>query len=444
MKKNLILAGLCSLLVFACTKAPQEELPKDPVFEVGETEISVEAAGGIYEATYTIDNPTPTGLVDAFPQVEWITIVNTQSYGIISFEVAANEEETPREGVIEMVYEGIERSVKVVQEAGEVGVGADYIYNATDVSGFYYAFQFSDVPNYYFHLSQGGFDANNNPAPNTWYYCIDLYSIVEPQSSDVVLIPNGVYELDLASSSADGTFSAGYSLYYETDAVGEVAKEARFTEGTLTITDEGMHLLVTDDKGKTHSVKYEGNNYSLMSINNDEPDIPVLDNELTSLTSDVNVNSTNMYISTAYYGDYYKNNGANWVFYFMPEGGNGDMVQIDVNSGVTGISADISGTYQCSATSEHFTFLPGEYFSGYFLGSWYLQMKNGAVDTEGEYAAFMDGTLVVTKNADDSYSFELEAFDANTTPFCITMSFTGKLTIADYSIPGASMMKKGF
>ena len=78
MKKNLILAGLCSLFAFACTKAPQEELPKDPVFEVGETEISVEAAGGIYEATYTIDNPTPTGLVDAFPQVEWITIVNTQ------------------------------------------------------------------------------------------------------------------------------------------------------------------------------------------------------------------------------------------------------------------------------------------------------------------------------------------------------------------------------
>ena len=148
--------------------------------------------------------------------------------------------------------------------------------------------------------------------------------------------------------------------------------------------------------------------------------------------------------SAAYYGDYYNNNGANWVFYFMPEGGNGDMVQIDANAGVTGIASDISGTYHCSSSAEHYSFLPGEYYGGYFLGSWYLQMKNGAVDTEGEYAAFMDGTLVVTKNADDSYSFELEAFDANTTPFCITMSFTGKLTIADYSIPGASMMKKGF
>ena len=444
MKKNLLLCGLCALFALSCNKTPQQEQqPKDPIFEVGETEIPVAAEGGVYQATYIIDNPTPTGMVDAVSQVDWITIVSTQSYGIVSFEVAANEVDTPREGVIDMVYEGVEHSVTVVQEAGELGLGSDYLYEATDVTGIYYAFQFSDVPNYYFHLSEQGFDNYTNPKPNTWYYCIDLYSLQEPQG-EVVRIPNGTYRLDTSNTSSDSTFSAGYSLYYFTDNTGEVAVEARFVEGTLTVSDEGMHLMVTDESGKTHSVKYSGNDYSLIKLNNDEPDIPELDDELSSLDSDVEVVTDGMYVSAAYYGDYYKNEGGNWVLYFIPGGGNGNLVQIDLNTGVTGISADISGTYQCSAQPDHYSFVKGEYYEGYFLGSWLLEMANGSINPEGQYAAFMSGTLVITKESDDSYLFELEVYDSKETPNCVTMTFSAPLSIVDYSSPAARLMRKGF
>lgn len=436
MKKFFIALGLLLGLLSACNTptTPKEEV-KDPVLTVvSDLVIECRAEGELAEIRYTIENPTATGMVSVISDVQWLADFNSQSYGVITFRVLPNENEVPRTTMLILMYEDRMQAVTINQAAGEIGIGSDFLREATYIDGFYYGLVFGGtVPNYYFTFSNKGFDDQGAALAGGWYYIVDIYSNQEPQGSDITL-PYGEYVVDRTNSYAAQTLSVSYSQYYEMGPTGEVEVEQGFVEGKLVIDEEGLVLQVTDDAGTTHCVKFEGHAYNIMDASATDPSEPEegLDS-LSNLTGDVTVNADEWSNVAAYYGDYYGVGAGNWLMLFQKYGGQADALQFDLITGEVGYDADFSGTYTCSNSGEQYTFFPGEYYYGYYLGSWYFWLDGGVVTEESAYAALIDGTLTISKNEDGSYSFELEGIDCQEEPNTISASWTATLSKKDYS-----------
>lgn len=88
---------------------------------MSETTINVDKAGGTFEFQYEIVNPTSDAVTAVLDEsVDWITNINTHSvYGKVTFDVAANEEETSRQAVIGLEYGSLRIDLTVIQGEGE-------------------------------------------------------------------------------------------------------------------------------------------------------------------------------------------------------------------------------------------------------------------------------------------------------------------------------------
>lgn len=134
MKRISLMAASLLVAFMAFTSCDKPTTP-DPVFtSTTEGDIAVPAGGGDFEITYSLENPAEDGNVRATTeQSDWITDINTETSGKVTFKVAANEVETPREGEITVVYEYSDTqsfTVKVTQAAK----GADPVLTLTSES----------------------------------------------------------------------------------------------------------------------------------------------------------------------------------------------------------------------------------------------------------------------------------------------------------------------
>lgn len=135
MKRFSLIAAIFVIAFTALTGCKDETAPKPIFTSTTEGDIVVPAVGGDFEITYTLENPAEDGNVRATTeQSDWITDINTETSGKVTFKVAPNEAETPREGEVTVVYEysGDPQSftVKVTQAAK----GADPVLTLTSDS----------------------------------------------------------------------------------------------------------------------------------------------------------------------------------------------------------------------------------------------------------------------------------------------------------------------
>lgn len=106
----------------ALTGCDEPTAPKPVFASTTEGDIAVPAGGGDFSITYSLENPAEDGQVRAVTeQSAWITDLNCETSGSVTFKVTPNEIETTRGGEITVLYEypGDTQSftVKIVQAA---------------------------------------------------------------------------------------------------------------------------------------------------------------------------------------------------------------------------------------------------------------------------------------------------------------------------------------
>ena len=234
------------------SQQPGEE-PVPTITITTEDPLTLAADGGSYTIEYEITDPTEDGSISADAgDAGWITDINCDTEGVITFSVAANDTDGERQATITVTYtyngtETVSESIDAVQEANEPPVqGYDYEYEMIYIN----IINYGGTPcNYYITMSDTEGDAYG-----TARYVLDIYA-----NSDTSMPPAGTYTMT-ANGGEDMTASSGYSSTRIEDESGNVIVNCKLAEGTITITYEGdtmiMDAVLTDVEGNTHHVTY--------------------------------------------------------------------------------------------------------------------------------------------------------------------------------------------
>ena len=321
-----------------------------------------------------------------------------------------------------------------IEDKREVNTGGEDVEMVADyASATYYGDQYSPgvADNFYFFLSDKGFDADGWELPNATYYRFDLFSnIVNPEEG--IAIPYGTYTIDNGSSEPF-TIGAQYSAYYIMDSEGwDYAVSSAITSGTVTISEDGVvaDLMIA---GAHHVVTFSGD-ILVTDASSGGGEGGGGEGPYSTLWEDYRCNFDDHTLYYAYYGDYYEVGYMNWTFAVMPNGGAGDFVQFDVLADVNS-TTDFCGEYTISNSYEAYTAIPGEIdWDGYMVGAWYY--------TEDGYtmAPFVDGTMSVVDNGDGTVTVEFDVYDDCDNN--ITGSWTGAMLSADELSTRAADIKK--
>ena len=102
IKLSLIAASLASVFMLASCNKPEKEETGNPELTITSPEgdtLNVAIAGGPCEITYTLKNPVEgvSMQVTAAEGIDWITDIDLATEGKITFNVASNEGQQPRD-----------------------------------------------------------------------------------------------------------------------------------------------------------------------------------------------------------------------------------------------------------------------------------------------------------------------------------------------------------
>lgn len=258
MRKYFALAIAAALVLIGC-KDPEQPTPELTLTSASVMNFGAEAANGTI--SYKLVNPVSGTQIATSASHNWVSDFDTSTEGRVAFSVAANPTTEMRSAIVTIAYGGEVVDV-AVNQAGAEPLPEDVEFEATALSGLYngYYMGYYTSPNYYFYLSDHsveGMESNEATfAPNGTYYLIDLFVEEEP-TEEPITIAEGVYTYNNSGENLAGTFTS-YSRHFKTNSAGEEVDEQTFTEGTLTVTAEGMTLVVTDTEGVEHTVTYSG------------------------------------------------------------------------------------------------------------------------------------------------------------------------------------------
>lgn len=321
-----------------------------------------------------------------------------------------------------------------IEDKREVNTGGEDVeMEAGYADATYYGDQYSPgvADNFYFFLSDKGFDADGWELPNATYYRFDLFSnIVNPEEG--LAIPYGTYNIDNGSSEPF-TIGAQYSAYYIMDSEGwDYAVSSAITSGTVTISEDGViaDLMIA---GANHIITFSGD-ITITDASSGGGEGGGGEGPYSTLWEDYRCNFDNHTLYYAYYGDYYEVGYMNWTFAVMPNDGEGDFVQFDVLAGADS-TTNFFGEYAINDSFEAYTSYTGYIdWDGYMVGAWYY--------TEDGYtmAPFVDGTMSVVDNGDGTVTVEFDVYDDCDNN--ITGSWTGAMLSADELSTRAADIKK--
>lgn len=109
-------AVLYSAVLLAMTVSCTDNTLPEPIFNLDTDAVEVEASGCEKEIIYIIDNPLDGVLPTAVPDCDWVNSIDCSEFGIIRFNVDANEQTEPREAVVSVSYNGgVVGDFKVIQ-----------------------------------------------------------------------------------------------------------------------------------------------------------------------------------------------------------------------------------------------------------------------------------------------------------------------------------------
>ena len=357
---------------------------------VGDDNISIDRSGQKVVVSYNLENSNPVDYVYAKTSADWIYSIECKG-GKVTLGIATNTSGKERETVVTVGYGSVSFDVTISQAGdGEINFKAPILW------GDYYGDALTPgVGNYWFFLSDRGFDAEDKSYPNATYYRIDAYGPLAT-TSGVVPIPDGTYTYDPNDTYAQWTFTAEWSGHWVTDANAHRDDILKFEEGTLVV-DGNKITLTAKINGEVHNVVFEGENALL-----DCQGSVVVH---TTLDGDYEADLSDHYMIYECYGDYYDFGAFNWMFVIKPNDGSGDCMQIDIITGHNDKDSGFAGDYVSSDVLKQWSFIPG-WTDGYNMQcSWFYNIS------EGEQAPFRGGNVEVIDNGNGTMTVNIDVSD---------------------------------
>ena len=391
----------------------------DPLFELtSESEVSVGKDGGDVTVTYSITDPREDGQVSVnVPDgVDWISNVNTDTDGQVTFTVAANEGDA-REAELTFVYtyggsETQEFKVKVSQADDSIVFDAKYaygVYYGDDLSSkageMVYQMWFSDVPE------------SDEWAENATYYIISVVAGA-PANMNAIAPAAGTYSLLEGDDTQTGTIWSNYDYTYAcaTGDDSSIKTKYIFISGDITLTKDGNSIIVegsfVDTDNKIHRLNYTG---SILLDDGREPDIP--EDALSTLTGDVvdfNADWTNT-VADGYFFGSMNEEGVKEYTMSIKDGSYKDyrtmILTVYMPLSNTVDDGIIAGTYPVSADVAENTVRAGYLNEGstYLQGSWYYDRTYTYPETEA--GPLTSGEVTFERNGDGTYNVTVDAQD---------------------------------
>lgn len=374
-----------------------------PEFTItSDSEVALDRNNHTVDVEYRIDLATQDGYIYAFADAEWVYACDTAEEGVVHVKVRPNYTTESRTATVTIGYEHVRKTVSIEQSAeGERRFTADILH------GIYYGDQITaGVGNYWFFLTDEGFDELGRYKPYGTYYRVDAYGPMATVVDGKVVIPEGSYTFDTANSFSEWTFSAEYASFMYLDSTGQNSVELLPERGTLVVEKDRLYI-EWNIAGEQHTVIYEGT-----------PEIA--DESATQLvysTLDADYEATldDHYMLYANYGDYYNYGYQNWIFVIKPNDDTGDCFQFDIIAHPT-IDEGFVGTFTASDTLAPMSFIPG-WVGGHLEGSWYF-----TVDQE-RVAPFRTGEVSVSQDSEGVYTIDISATDDR--GYLVTASWSG-------------------
>ncbi len=356
-------------------------------------EMELKRAGTIAIIEYQLENTNPVDYVYAKTDAEWIYSIDTKTEGCVKLGVSTNTTKALRETVVTVGYGAASFNITLKQ----LGDG-ESAFTATVMSGEYYGDSYTPgIGNYFFTLSDRGFDAEGKGMPSATYYRIDAYGDVYTGYDSFVPIANGTYTFDPENTYAKGTFTAEYSGFWVTNKDGKRNEDITTFESGTMVVENGKITLDVVIGGEAHHVEYVGST----SIADAQGSVTIL----STLDGDLEADLSNHTMIYECYGDYYEFGYTNWMFKIVPNGNSGDGFQFDFITGYTTPEEGFIGEYIASDFLATNSFIPG-WTDGYaMLCSWYFNAE------QTEVAPFRGGKMSIKDNGDGTVTIDIDVTD---------------------------------
>ena len=369
----------------------QSNQPETPVLTpTSEEVVAIDRCGQLVTITYTLENQNPIDYIYAKTSADWIYTIDCKNDGEVKLYVATNISGKDRDTTVTVGYGSVSFDV-LLQQAG---TGAINFY-APMLTGQYLGDVYTPGSgNYWFFLTDRGFDHNGDSYANATYYRIDAYAPVP--TSATVSIPQGTYTFDSTDSCAHWTFTAEYSGHWVTDVNARREKIKPFESGTLVVGENTITLDVVVD-GENHHVVYTGRN----ELVDAQGDVTIY----TTLSDNYVADLSNHYMVYECYGDYYDYGYYNWMFVLRPISGSGDCFQFDIITTFKDEESGFVGQYKASDVLAKGSFIYGWTDNYNLLCSWYFNSDLT------EYAPLRGGNMEVIDNGDGTMSVTVDVYD---------------------------------
>lgn len=433
MKKILSLIALVAVALTACETPEGGKNEVDANLKIKLTSQSVmnfEAAGGQGVITYEFEklDATRANVAEAATAVTWIENLTSTQEGKVTFDVAAYDGEEERSATIKVSYGEYSFQVMVKQKGMK---HADVTFTATHLGGTYWGKYINTKGfNYFVILGDARAAHYQSKQDGATEYRFDIYSDTASSFNSTHRIPVGTYKLDHKRSGNPGTID-GYkdNSYLFTPAHTTTA----YADATLVVTEDSIIADVTFFDGSVHHIEYHGSTVMEDYIENTYADVyPV-----SQYTEDININVTNGHINARYRGDHLGIGYDVWFIDMVAETNpyNGAYIIFDLIvpkelGGYKNLDG-IVGEYKFhdeNTTDYAYTIPVGRLRDDSLqLHAWYLWCVQSQVDMS-QAAPMTSGTVKVTKNASNDYTFKIDSTDDNGNR--IVGTFQG--TILDY------------
>lgn len=311
---------------------------------------------------------------------------------------------------------------------------ADFCFEAARLDGEYNGAIGNDGEyNYYIHLSDKGFDSAGNALPEGTYYRFDIFSTA-PGAGKGITIPEGRYILGPRGSTACGTFTSDYSLYFVNGTSGNDV-QLIFSQGVLEVSYSGdictFKAELTDIAGMTHCVSYNGP--VSLTDNSVSPDL-----EIKPLDQDLYIFSDS--ITATNYGAVNGNGIYNIMLSLtdMPHDSQGNVITpgnilyMDCYASLTKDGDIIPGNYEILNYwgTQDFTMSPGEMINGRYVGTLAMHYNNNGSACLGLLSS---GLLKISASGEASSgydkSYTLEFNFLTEEGYLVTGSYEGPVNI---------------
>ena len=419
MKKLFSLIALVAVALTACESqhggnTPSEINPNLKLKLTSGSVMSFDAAGGDGVITYEFEDLTRANIAEAATAVAWIENLSSTEEGKITFNVAQNDGKDERSATIKVSY-GEHSFMVMVKQAGLQT--ADVNFTATHLNGTYWGKYpgLSKGFNYLIILSDQRSIHYLTKAAGSTEYRFNIYSNVSSAFNTTHRVPVGTYKMDHQSTGNPGTIDGHKDQSYYLSAADT---DTPYSDATMVVTEDSIIVDVTFFNGETHRVEYYGSNEYEDYIEDTYADVYPVSQYTSDITFDVKGGRMNLY----YRGDHYATGCDVWMIELIqqvnPYSGVYMILDLLIPKGLGGTDNfdSIVGDYKfhdANTTSYEYTIPVGRLRDDCLqMHAWYLWCVQSQVDMS-QAAPMTSGTVKVSQNGIQDYTFEIDSTDDN-------------------------------